>query len=432
MSFRDIFRFSNLDEKIVRVLIFSFPIFFLTLRRWSNTIAFLLALLAFFHIVSNFRHFFKDREKFFWVLFACLLMPILGEVFAQIFRGELQPTSLDGPSRFFVAAILFVFLSRRDDDLSEYLFFGAIFSVLVTFISVYFFRQYYWEAPDGSFRAATYFVDPITLPVYLLACFSLVVSRVNFSFSGRQSILYSVAALILIACVSSVLVLSQSRTPWVALIALGELLILLKSKDKKTIFVSNLFLLFFVTLMLLFFDGTMRQFLLAYVELRDYMQGGVQDTSIGLRLSLLRMDYELFVGFFPFGISDGQLPPIQWFNDRGMLVSEALYRQKLLTGSHAEISAQLVRKGIFGIPVVICLFALPIWFFRRSLKSKDLSVVKAGRMGLAFCVVIFFAGLFIQTFNLRMTSTFYSLVLAVVFADCLGKNGRWDRSLRSG
>ena len=405
-------------EKLVLLLVFLFPIFFLTIKGWVNSISILLFLIACLYILLYPTFFFRDRSKTFWLFLVVLLCPFSAELIVQIGRDDIVGRTLDGPSRFLAAAIFFVFLTRIRGDFLRWISAGSMFAVFITSFSVLVFNDYYW---DG--RAATYFVDPITLPVYLVATLSLVqptLVRWRSTWEGIFSL--SVGGLMLLL-VGAVAILSQSRTSWVALIVLVETTLFLSTMKNKKLFVYlNFFLLICIFLSFLFVGTIQSRVVEVFDQIHSFTQGG-GDTSVGLRLGLILIDIKLFLGFPLFGIADSQLPPLEWFSDHGMDVSPRLYQLKLLTGSHSEIFAHLARKGIFGIPVLFLLFFVPIFYFSKSLMRESGRVRVDAAMGLKFSLVIFSSGLTIQVLNLKMTSTFFAFVLAIIFATFVKDNG---------
>lgn len=414
MPIRQIFRFSNIKEKIVGPLIFLLPVFFLTIKGWTNTISLILFLIALITILTDCRKYLWRREKEFWFLFVCLISPFLFEVAVHLMRGNLVVEKFDGPSRFLTASICFIFFSRLRIDIAKFLSIGSFLSLMVTTFSVLTITSYYW---DG--RAATYFVDPITLPVYLLACLALVqpnsfTNMVEYKKIGLGTLF------ILVVLVSIVLLLSQSRTAWVASIGLLELVMfILWRKNKNRILITNAALFILLGFSNVFTDRSSE----AFREVITFINGH-GDTSVGLRLGLIQMDIKLFTEYLFFGVPDGWLPTREWFNANGLDVSQKLYDQKLMSGSHNEITAHLSRKGLLGIPTVLFLFFFPILYFVRNLFTKGDDVNPKAFVGLMFCTVVFLSGLTIQVFNLKMTSTFYSMVLAILFASLLESSER--------
>lgn len=416
MSIREIFRFSNLEDQVVGTLIFLFPICFLTIKGWSNAISILLFVAAVISIIRTPDFYFKSRTREFWIFLITLITPFLAELIVQIGRGEIVWRSLDGPSRFLAAALFFVFLSRFRVDCSRVLSFAAIFAVIASSIYVLLVTDHY---RDG--RAATYFLDSIQFPVYLVALLSLVQPELLNLKPSQKGMLF-IFTVGIVALVTIVAISSQSRTSWLALVVLVEAIIFtMIKKNKKLFFYSNVTLIVFILTACVFSEIVQSRTLEVFHNIQMFIQGE-QYTSVGLRLGLMLMDIKLFLGFPAFGVPDGQLPPIEWFSAHGLDVYPLLYEQKLLYGSHSEILAHLSRKGVFGIPVIVSLFLIPIFYFSRFLEDEDNRVVRGASMGFKFCLVIFFSSLTVQVFNLKMTSTFYAFILAMLFATLLRRD----------
>lgn len=409
MSIGEIFRFSRNEERIVRTLIFLFPVFFLTIRGWSNTIAAIILIISLLRVLSSPRVYLLERDKLFWFLTLVLSFPFFAELIVQCGRGQIVGSTLDGPSRFLFASIVFIYLTRQRYEVYTPLSKGAGLSVLITCVSVLVIRDYYWGV-----RAATYFVDPISLPTYLLACLALA----SFSLlSCRRKTLSNIFTFVLFVLALVVCVLSHSRTAWVAfLVLLFVFLFFMKKNDPHYFKWAALMVIICLFLVIISSEIIWDRVSQVFDEVASFAneQG---DTSTGLRLGLALMDLKLFFGHPLLGIADGSLPPIDWFSSRGMDVSEQLYRQKLLTGSHNEILAHLVRKGVLGIPVCICLFLFPLGYLLGQRKRAGLARV-AGEAGFLFCIVIFVSSMTIQVFNLKMTATFFSFCLAIIFSSC--------------
>ena len=105
---------------------------------------------------------------------------------------------------------------------------------------------------------------------------------------------------------------------------------------------------------------------------------------------------------------------------------------KVLAGSHSEVSAQLVRKGLFlGGFVLWGLFLYPMYLV--SCKLRLWSTAGPGfALGIyGLMVPVFLSGLTIQVFNLKMTMSFYMLCLAIFLAYCLYKMEASERGLKN-
>jgi O-antigen ligase len=409
VSIREIFWLSNLEEKIVGTLIFLFPIFFLTIKGWTNTISFLIFFVSLFYIAKDIRFYICDRGKRFWWIFGALVTPFLAQLIAQLGKGNIVGSSLDGPARFLMAAIAFIYLSRTKISHALLLSAGCILSVFATGVSVMFSQDYYW----GD-RAATYFVDPITLPCCLIGCVaSTGLNRLN-QYMGFWA---TVVVAILTALVAYVIIESQSRSSMIAFLGLilTELYIVAKYGPKSTRISFLVICLLTIFVGLYFSDVVTNRASKTIHEVRLFFSDNI-NTSSGIRVGLAQMDLLLFVENPVFGVPDGSLPPIEWFSDQGMTITETVYNHKLLTGSHNEILAHLSREGVFGLASVASLFLIPVGVFYKFSSSSSHRLSFAAQAGLTFSVVIFLSGLTIQVFNLKMTSTFYAFVLSILFA----------------
>lgn len=390
-------------------LVFLFPVFFLTLRGWTNAISFLIFFVAIFHIAKNMNFYLRNRGKSCWWVIGILGAPFLCSLISQLGRGEIVAASLDGPARFLMAAIAFIYFSRTKLSYVRLLANGCLLAVCATGISIALFRDHYW----GS-RAATYFVDPITLPCFLIACLALTgFHRLN----RPQSVWVLVGSYMLIPITVYVVIQSQSRTSMVAFLGLvlAELYTAFRFKEKSSFIVVAA--TFFVTILAgLYFSDVVVTRISESVKEVELFFSGVTETSTGTRLGLAQMDLLLFVKNPFFGVADNGLPPIEWFWGQGMNINQALYEQKILSGSHNEVLAHLVREGLFGLVTLIGLFIVPIFAFYKFSSSGSVQEATVSRIGLVFCFVIFLSGLTIQVFNLKMTATFYAFTMSMFFA----------------
>ncbi|MDC1311116.1 O-antigen ligase family protein [Burkholderiales bacterium] len=397
------------------VLVFFTAAFFLTLKGTATTSLFLMFLICSWSIIKTPRHYFAARGSQFWVLILCLLSPFLTELLAQIGRGSFIGSSLDGPSRAILAAGVFVYLSKKDcTNLLSALSIGSAVGIVLVFMYLQVFPEYYWSG-----RAATYFVDPITLPCYVVVLLGLYLfgdySKIPKKISYFVTLLISILTIYIV-------IESQSRSAWVAGIVLAEvyLLYVFRASLMKQILVSlalalGVFAIFTFSDVVNGRSSEALEGLVAFLE-----EGGGQQSSTGQRMVLLLIDFELIKDNLFFGVADGVMPTYEYLQSRIPSINEGIYGIKALAGSHSEASAQLVRKGLFlGGFALWGLFLYPLYLVScklRAWSTADLGL-SAGIYGLI--VPIFFSGLTIQVFNLKMTMSFYMLCLAILLAYCL-------------
>ena len=401
----------NLDNWIL-ALVFSVPACFLVVKSWANIVLFLIFFICTWLIIKEPREFLINRGVRFWVMVACLLSPFLAEFMAQIGRGTIVGSSLDGPSRAILAAGVFIYLSKRSSPhLVTALGMGSGLGVLMVFLYLKFFPEFYW-----GHRAATHFVDPITLPCFTFALLGL------FLFGNYPKISKkTVVGLKLLALVLSTYVAleASSRSAWVAGIGLGSSYILYSLRESLLKQAVGLLLLAASVIGIFYFsDGFRDRVQEGYTGLMLFLESGEgQSNSVGQRMILILIDFELIKSFPLFGISDGAMPSFEYLKAIIPSLNEEIYQIKMLAGSHSEFLAQIVRKGIFlGGFALWGLFAYPVYLIVREYCTKNYLDIGLQKL-LGLVVPLIISGLGIQIFNLKMTISFYVLLLAV-FLGC--------------
>ena len=408
-------------------LVFFTAAFFLTLKGTATASLFLMFFICSWPIIKTPRHYFAARGSQFWVLILCLLSPFLAELLAQIGRGSFIGPSLDGPSRAILAVGVFVYLSKKDcTKLLSVLGIGSAVGIVLVFLYLQVFPEYYWAN-----RAATHFVDPITLPCYTFVLLGLYLfgdsSKTPTKVSNLIKLLISMLAIY-------IAIESRSRSAWVAGIALAELYLLYSFRASLTKqILSGLFLAFGIFILFNLSDIFRYRTIEAFEGLVAFLEvGGGQGSSTGQRMILLLIDFELIKDNLFFGVADGVMPTYDYLQSRIPSLNEQIYEIKALAGSHAEVSAQLIRKGLFlGGFALWGLFLYPLYLV--SCKLRVWSTADPGRAPGIYGVIVplYFSGLTIQVFNLKMTMSFYMLCLAIFLAYCLPRTETSERGLKS-
>jgi len=236
-----------------------------------------------------------------------------------------------------------------------------------------------------------------------------------------------IAKPILVAIVGYIAVESGSRSSWVALTGLLVAYIAYFNWRRPFRLLYSFAAFVFIFACLYFFSDSVYQRTNDAIDgFKPFLTGEftqeqihlVQNNSTGQRVVLALIDLELIRSAPFFGSADGYLPPREeLFHATNGLVDDEIYMIKQLAGSHAEVLAQLVRKGVvFGGLFLISAFVYPIYifFWCREGVSKEDKKLGMGLIGLV--LAIFLSALSIQVFNLKMTVSFYGLCLAVYFA----------------
>lgn len=401
--------------ELIASIVFLMPIFFLTIKSWVNISGFLLFFLSCWPIIKNPTYYFCNRSKVFWMLLVCLVVPFFSELFAQIGREQILLSSLDGPSRVVLAAGIFIYLSRSDSEkLIQWLSYGSAIGTVGVCVSLIFFPNYYWGT-----RAATYFVDPITLPCFTVGLLGLTLFWSRKIFPGYIDLFVK----FLLAFVATyVAVESQSRSAFVALVCLLTAYVMYSFRHScKTQIIglvgviTGFTLLYFISEIVHHRVNESVDGVIAFLS-EDYV--GIQETSSGQRIILGLIDVYLIKSNPFFGVGDrSPLPPYEELSLVIPYLSRLIYDIRVLAGSHSEFLALLVRQGLFFGPLTLCsLFCYPLYLL--LFKYRKLTFVTGSPLAviLGMVIPIMASSLTIQVFNLKMTVTFYAVCLAIFFA----------------
>jgi O-antigen ligase len=85
----------------------------------------------------------------------------------------------------------------------------------------------------------------------------------------------------------------------------------------------------------------------------------------------------------------------------------------LTAGFHNEITANMVRSGIWGLISSVALFLMPALFFIRNMRNKQAMQRDVAFMALAFLTCQFVSSLSMELLNLRYAASFYGLMIAI-------------------
>jgi hypothetical protein len=418
------------NVEVVAPLVFLSPIFFLTIKGWSNTICFILFFISLWFVVKDISYYFKDRSHKFFICLACMVFPFVSQVLVLALRGNFVISSLDGVSRFLMAAAIFVFLSRTDVTRLMRLFsYGALLSIPITLVFLIFRFSPFLNQGDvvtkWGGRWCMSFGDPITFSIYFSGIFCL---ALGYGFKGENKFFKFSAYLLLFVICSFILVKTGSRSGWLGFLL--ACLIWVLTVPRAALQRTALLIVFVSSIIGIYkLDETVNQRTNDVVS--QFLEGG-ELNSVGMRLSLLKLDLDMIISRPILGWGDGQTPDIleEGFFSRNIIEKEEVFEVKALAGSHSELTAQLVGKGLlFGTINFFGLFVCPILIFisHYSKSKENLSYSKYFGFFL-FVVAILFGSFGVQVLNLKMYATFYAMSLALIFASYVSE----DNVSRSG
>ena len=412
----------SFQEKVVCVLVFLCPIFFLTQRGWTNTFYFLLLLISVTALVSDWQRYIGKADKLTWLVFFILATPILVELLAQVGRNEYKASSFDSPSRFLGGAMLLLYFARLKINREIFFLFcaGAWVGCFATFVSTLINQESFWAT-----RAATYFVDPTNLGfnALLLVICSMYLPLVTTA--GAPSKICFVAV---VALGGYVVFISGARTSWIALFVAIEVLIIFIFRKKIPLLVVLQIGLFLLILLAWESSDFARNRILEMLDEFRNIQEHTVTSSSQFRLKLFLIDIELIKQFPIFGTADGQLPPFSEIHKSTPWITYEDYNMMVVAGAHSEFMAQLVRKGLLlGFISLVGTVLYPTYFFfkrRWSFCRKDRAVAITALM---VCATLLVSGLAIEFTNIKMNSSFLALFFALSYSYFLGKKEKKGR-----
>jgi O-antigen ligase len=85
----------------------------------------------------------------------------------------------------------------------------------------------------------------------------------------------------------------------------------------------------------------------------------------------------------------------------------------LKAGFHNDITANMVRSGIWGLIATMALLLIPALFFIRSLRSNNKNKRDLAFIALVFLICQFVSSLSMEIFTLKYSASFYGLMMAI-------------------
>lgn len=398
-----------------------FPLLYMTLRSWTNSFVFVLFLLALLYTLQNFQSVRNSLEGSAskWIVFT-LCSPLLAIFISQSFRQEFSSTAFDGPSRILLAALLFLYLKDRQINFTKLIEWVIPISLLIC-LGAYLLNPAASAVWGG--RAASYFVDPLTFGTYcfILGFICLVSIGIN---PGKEHPLLTILKITGFAIGCYIAIKSQSRTAWTAAIGLLIYLSFVRFHKKHPAYPWIFMALGAIAIAMIYkiSPEVNHRVEIGINEVVTYFKANNYDTSVGLRISMIRVASNLIIENPLSGLKDGVMPALNTILSIQPFYTDLLQQMIKDTGTHSEILAQGVRSGIWGLISSTVLFLVPGLIFLARISHQNSRIRTAAIIGFTLVLGLFIASLTIQVFNLKYTSSFYALMIAALAAQALQNN----------
>ena len=411
-------RFCRDPLSLIPWLLFLAAALLLVVKGAANAAIFFLSILCTFSLIRDRARLSELSKK--RTLYAVLSLSamLFFEVVSQLGRQEIRAPAFDGPIRLLLLIPVYSYMVQSDcSSHIRALALGSGVGILLVAASLLVFPEYYW-----GYRAATYFVDPITLPCFttiLLGIFLMV-----DPLADRKNLKITSQCLVLIAT-GFVVLDSASRTSWVAFLGLMIFWLAFNYLRRPKIFVLGLVAftvlvasLYYVSPMVRLRVDDVFQVLSAFASGRtEALAPMIQNSAIGHRLILLMIDLRLIYEFPWFGAHDNLPLTFLGLKESIPLLTEQIYEIKTLSGSHSEFLAQLVGKGVIGgLLTIWALFGYPVLRVLQQHLKRETGTFFAGVGMYGVVIPALLSSLTIQILNLKMTVSFYGLCLVLFLA----------------
>jgi len=416
--------YENKLIKSLSLLVLISPVFFLTVRHWTNLVVLFLFICCLYLLAMNKRpdtdlSLSGERAK---LICAIFVAPLAAIAISQLFRLDFYSNNWDAPLRLVLCIPIFLAIangSLRPFSSQNISVHWLTLVLPLTLIWTLLFRIN-WPTRWGPVDLTTYFVDPLTFGSYSLL-FSLLTLLGLSEYWSKLGFVQRCLCVLGILSGFYLSLKSGSRTGWFNLPVFfgiwAYFVLMPKLGFKKTILLMVVFIsLLFVSL---FINGyLLDKFIMGLKEISNYKLNQVNaDTSVELRLSFYRMGITYFLERPLAGWGD-----LSWMAQRDLpelaQFASEFAREAPKHGFHNEIITKSVSSGIWGFIASISFFYVVILRAIQGVKLKNTGEHRIISLTLlVFISHLFIAGLTTEITNLVFLSSFIGLTLAVLLGE---------------
>ena len=404
------------------------PIFFLTVKHWTNLIVIFLFIGSLCYLITKSNSALEEpsfKRRRFVVCFA-FSGYFLAVLISQTLRFDFFTPNMDSPIRMLLCIPIFMAISKgwivsKNENCISYLWVNFIFPI--TLLWTFLFRLCWptvWGSKLDNFYYTTYFVDPLTFGSYSLLLSLIVLIGITWyykTFNFLHKIICSTAFIFGIYLTLT----SGART---GLLVVPLFLFIWYKNILLPQFQINIVLKIMIAIIITIFTFLLsdnylaNKIYLAFTEIINYRLYEMNpDNSSAMRISIYRMGVTYFFESPWYGWGDtGWLKNFD--NPKFQQYATEFTRLAPINGFHNEIITNSVRSGIWGLLATFSFFVI---FLLRAIKGLKLNINREHRLVsitlLIFISHLFFAGLTTEFTNLIFSSSFIGLTLAVLLGE---------------
>jgi O-antigen ligase len=409
-------------------LILSFaPLFLLTMRSWSSAFLIIGSILSFIFLLlakpntGDSSEISKTLEK---LVVITMLVPVCAVAFSSLLRGIHAWADYDTASRFLISIVIFLFAARKRFNIALFLQYTVPLSLIFTLLHQIYFPQPKMWGPD---RMSTYFADPLVFG-YICLTFSLIsLTSINiFTKDSKQVVLFKLLGSAIGLYLS---IMSGSRTGWLAApIAIAIWLYQqddFKRNNKRLNLLATVLSVAFIIMIFTLSSTVNQRLALALHEVFNYSWIGIApDTSVGLRITFLRIAFDMFMSnpFIGYGDTSKQL--ILLPKNIYTYASPESIHIAFTAGFHNEIITNSIRYGLAGLISSSMLFIVPLLVFIHHINSTNKIRRANALIGIVFTICVMISSFSTEVFDLKYTASFYAFTIALLCASTLAAKSK--------
>jgi O-antigen ligase len=344
-----------------------------------------------------------------WLL-AAFCFPLIAVGVVQAMHHELVPRYFDAPVRFVLGGFILIYFTARRVNVVPFLQYALPGAVLLgaAMLSYPGASAHFWGA-----RVATYFMDPLTLAQHTMMlgfmCLFLIDGTAR---RGPALEVFKFAGFITGVSIS---LSTQSRTGWLMMPILGATWLIgyRRQGGARGLALALVVIGASCASLYLLSNVVHSRVDTGLSEVSAYFSGGNRDTSVGVRLSLLRANWHLFTAAPFTGWGFRELPAVAAIPDLASLATPLF---QLHAGGHNELMQNMMRMGVWGLVSRLMLFLVPLVVLIRATRTTAPQQRTAAYLGLCVVVGYLTAGLTSEVFNLIYASSLYALLVSALTA----------------
>jgi len=403
----------------------AYAVGFLAVRKTTNLCFATLVMLAAVHFgraPQQFRMVLAmDGVRRWLLVLAAVFFAVL---FGMLVRGRLDPSDLDGPSRYLLSGLLLLFFLDKQINFARLIPLVAPLALILTFAAALANPE---VASRWGGRYATSFVDPNTLGSYaVILSFITLLSMDGSADDSRwqRALKYAgVAAGVLMAT------LAASRGGWLAALPLLAFWLYCRSAlGLRRNVIRILIIVAFILLGVSIIPAISERAMNSVGEVIHWFDGTNTETAAGQRLSIWKLALTLAIERPWSGYGSPGVRAVLAQPEFAALASPVIRMILIEGGAHNDLLGMLLGSGVPGLLSYLLLLLVPIGFFWTRRRTATGETKLACELGICLALGVMICGLTNEMLSLKYLASFYGITMAGLAAQVLASSSRTESS----